>query len=230
MNSCSGSGSAAVVSNCYQLAWILAVFRVASEVCDSGRWLKFKLDYSPQFSSAKLKMAIAVFKVIWVSPDDKTGESEVGASSNINALLTCLLLWILWDVTSFYWTRFHFGNSNAKLFSATRLSWIKSLLWFGSDNKVDHSSHIITKKKQFWVRQNKIMTQWWNYNFYGRGCCDSRDHGDWHRLPMPVSDPRHDTDTTEPNAPRLIYLAGWNTKTPIDGRLLSFLFTFDPDT
>ena len=32
MNSCSGSGSAAVVSNCYQLAWILAVSRVASEV------------------------------------------------------------------------------------------------------------------------------------------------------------------------------------------------------
>ena len=31
MNSCSGSGSAAVVSNCYQLAWILAVSRVASE-------------------------------------------------------------------------------------------------------------------------------------------------------------------------------------------------------
>ena len=23
----------------------------------------------------------------------------------------------------------------------------------------------------------------WNYNFYGRGCCDSRDHGDPHRLP-----------------------------------------------
>ena len=45
-----------------------------------------------QFSSAKLKMAVAVVKVIWVSPDDKTGESEVGASSNINALLTCLLL------------------------------------------------------------------------------------------------------------------------------------------
>ena len=49
-------------------------------------------------------------------------------------------------------------------------------------------------------------------------------------LARPVSDSRHDTDTTEPNAPRLIYLAGWNTKTPIDGRLLSFLFTFDPDT
>ena len=32
VNSCSGSGSAAVVSNCYQLAWILAVSRVASEV------------------------------------------------------------------------------------------------------------------------------------------------------------------------------------------------------
>ena len=42
----------------------------------------------------------------------------------------------------------------------------------------------------------------WNYNFYGRGCCDSRDDADPHRLPMPVSDPRHDTDTTEPSAPR----------------------------
>ena len=27
------------------------------------------------------------------------------------------------------------------------------------------------------------------------------------------TDFRHDTDTTEPNAPRLIYLARWNTKT-----------------
>ena len=29
---------------------------------------------------------------------------------------------------------------------------------------------------------------------------------------LTVSDSRHDTDTTEPNAPRLIYLARWNTK------------------
>ena len=79
VNSRSGSGSAVVVSNCYQLAWILAVSRVASEVYDSRRWLKFKRDHSPLFSSAKLKMAIAAVKVIWVSSDDKTDESEVGA-------------------------------------------------------------------------------------------------------------------------------------------------------
>ena len=66
----SGSGSAAVVSNCYQLAWIVSVSRVPSEVCDSRRWLKFKLDHSPLFSSAKLKIAIATVKVIWVSSDD----------------------------------------------------------------------------------------------------------------------------------------------------------------
>ena len=47
----------------------------------------------------------------------------------------------------------------------------------------------------------------------GGGCCDSGDHGDPHRLPRPVSASRHDIDTTEPNAPRLIYLARWNTKT-----------------
>ena len=29
---------------------------------------------------------------------------------------------------------------------------------------------------------------------------------------LTVSDSRHDTDTTEPNAPRVIYLARWNTK------------------
>ena len=72
VNSCSGSGSAAVVSNCYQLAWIVSVSRVASEVCDSRRWLKFKLDHSPL-------LAIAAVKVIWISSDDKTGESEVAA-------------------------------------------------------------------------------------------------------------------------------------------------------
>ena len=41
-------------------------FGVASEFCDSRRWLKFKLDDSPLFSSAKLKMTIAAVKVIWV--------------------------------------------------------------------------------------------------------------------------------------------------------------------
>ena len=57
------------------------------------------LDHSPLFSSAKLKMVIVAAKVIWVSSDDKTGESEVGANSN--SLLTCLVLlsllryWIL---------------------------------------------------------------------------------------------------------------------------------------
>ena len=48
---------------------------------------------------------------------------------------------------------------------------------------------------------------------------------------LTVSDSRHDTDTTEPNAPRLIYLGRWNTKqTNKDGQLFSFLFTFDPGT
>ena len=50
--------------------FIVSVSRVASEVCDSRRWLKFKLDHSPLFSSAKLKIAIAAVKVIWVSSDD----------------------------------------------------------------------------------------------------------------------------------------------------------------
>ena len=46
-------------------------------------------------------------------------------------------------------------------------------------------------------------------------------------LARPVSDPRHDTDTTEPNASRLIYLARWDTKqTKTDG---SFPF-FSPLT
>ena len=79
MNSCNGRGIAVVVSNCYQLDGILAVSRVASRVCDSRRWLKFKLDHSPLCFSAKLKMAIAAVKMIWVPSDDKTGESEVGA-------------------------------------------------------------------------------------------------------------------------------------------------------
>ena len=35
-------------------------------------------------------MAVAAVKVIWVSSDDKTGESEAGANSN--ALLTCVLV------------------------------------------------------------------------------------------------------------------------------------------
>ena len=47
--------------------------------------------YRRPFPSAKLKMAVAAVKVIWVPSDDKTAESEVGANSNINALLTCLL-------------------------------------------------------------------------------------------------------------------------------------------
>ena len=66
--------------------------------------MKFKLDHSPLFSSAKLKMAIAAVKVIWLSSDDKTGESKVDANSN--ALLTCLnfvtLLAILVKKISFW--------------------------------------------------------------------------------------------------------------------------------
>ena len=42
-------------------------------------------------------------------------------------------------------------------------------------------------------------------------------------LARSVSDSRHDTDTTEPNAPRLIYLARWNTKqTNKDRQLFPF--------
>ena len=48
--------------------------------------------FSPIISFAKLKMAVADVKVIWLSYDDKTGESEVGGNSRINALLTRLLL------------------------------------------------------------------------------------------------------------------------------------------
>ena len=44
--------------------------------------------HSPLFSSGKLKIAIAAVKVIWVSSDEKTGESEV--SVNSNGLLTCV--------------------------------------------------------------------------------------------------------------------------------------------
>ena len=55
-----------------------------------GDGLKFKLDHSPLFSSAKLKMPIVAVKVIWVSSDHKTGESEAGANSN--ALVTCVFV------------------------------------------------------------------------------------------------------------------------------------------
>ena len=60
----------AVVAQRLFLTVILAVSRVASEVCDSRRWLKFNLDHSPLFSFAKLKIAIAAVTVIWVSSDD----------------------------------------------------------------------------------------------------------------------------------------------------------------
>ena len=80
----------AVRSLRFTLTGVLSVSRVASEVCVSRRWLKFKLDHrhSPLFSTAKLKIAIATVKEIWVSSGGKTGESEVGANSN--GLLTCV--------------------------------------------------------------------------------------------------------------------------------------------
>ena len=39
------------------------------EIQNILKWLKFKLDHSPLFSSAKLKIAIAAVKVILVSSD-----------------------------------------------------------------------------------------------------------------------------------------------------------------
>ena len=61
----------------------------------------------------------------------------------------------------------------------------------------------------------------------GPGCCDSCDHGDPHRLPWPVSDSRHD-DTKEPNAPKLIYLARWNTNKTIKQRRTAPFLLYSP--
>ena len=130
--------SPVVVSNCYQLAWILAVSRVAS-------W----------------GLAIDAVKVIWVSSDDKTGESEVIweitfamylylLSANSNALLTCLFLWILW----------------------------RSLDFSEQDFILETVMRSYSRRQDF---------------------------------------------TTEPNAPKLIYLARWNTKTNKQRRTAPFL-------
>ena len=51
--------------------------------------------HPPLFSSAKLKMAIAAVKVILVSSDDKTVESEVGANSNANVFVALNLVTLL---------------------------------------------------------------------------------------------------------------------------------------
>ena len=64
---------------------------------------------------------------------------------------------------------FIWWNINAWLFSATRLSWIKSSCWFASDNEVDNSSHIITKKKK---NNNSSSSEWnwpnnWTITFIG---------------------------------------------------------------
>ena len=57
-------------------------------------------------------------------------------------------------------------------------------------------------KKKKLVSSPGMRKQYLSQLICGRGCCDSRDHADPHRLPMPVSDPRQDIDTTEPSAPR----------------------------
>ena len=46
---------------------------------------------STPISFRQVEDGVAAVKVICVPSDDKTGESEVGANSNSNALLTCLL-------------------------------------------------------------------------------------------------------------------------------------------
>ena len=154
MNSCSGSGSAVVVSNCYQLAWILAVSRVVSEVCDSRRRLKFKLDHSPLFSSAKLKMAIAAVKaVIWISLQNWW---ERSCCLNSNAWLTCLLLWILWRYVLDF-------SEQAFILETVMRTYSRRLDFLELNPYVDYSSHIITKKK----KTNNLefrRIKWWPNN------------------------------------------------------------------
>ena len=53
-----------------------------------------KLDHSPLCFSAKLKMAIAAVKMIWVHSDDKTGESEdINLTDNFCNLFICQFKW-----------------------------------------------------------------------------------------------------------------------------------------
>ena len=73
MNSCSGSGSAAVVSNCYQLAWILAVFRVASEVLRLEEMAEIQARSQPPIFFHRVEDGDRRCQT------DKTGESKVGA-------------------------------------------------------------------------------------------------------------------------------------------------------
>ena len=86
-------------------------------------------------------MAVAAVKGIRVSSDDKTGESEVGANSNINALLTCLLF-------EFCETLLDFSEQDFILETVMR-SYSRRVDFFeliASENKVDYSFHIITIK------------------------------------------------------------------------------------
>ena len=81
MNSCSGSGSAAVVSNCYQLAWILAVFRVASSLRADDRSEVLRLEEMAEIQ-ARSQPPIFFHRVEDGDrrcQTDKTGESKVGA-------------------------------------------------------------------------------------------------------------------------------------------------------
>ena len=97
---------------------------------------------------------------------------------NSNALLTFANVFVALNFV----TLLDFSEQGFLLETVMR-SYSRRLDFLELNPYVDYSFHIITKKKkQSWVPQNKIMTHEWNYNFYGRGCCDSRDHGDPHRF------------------------------------------------
>ena len=145
---CRGSGSAAVVSYCYQLAWILAVSRDASEVLRLEEMAEIQARSQPPIFFRQVedgdRRCQSDLDILW-----RQNCWERHWCLNSNALLTFANVFVALNFV----TLLDFSEQNFLLetvmrnyFSATRLSWIKSLRWFVSDNKVDLSSHITTKK------------------------------------------------------------------------------------
>ena len=153
MNSCSGSGSAAVVSNCYQLAWILAVSRVASEVLRLEEMAEIQARSQPPIFFRQLedgdRRCQSDLDILW-----RQNWWERSWCLNSNALLTFANMFVALNFV----TLLDFSEQDFILETVMR-SYSRRLDFLELNPYVDYSSHIITKKKkQFWDPQNKLMT------------------------------------------------------------------------
>ena len=133
-------GSAAVVSNCYQLAWILAVSRVASEVLRLEEMAEIQARSQPPIFFRQVedgdRRCQSDLDILW-----RQNWWERSWCLNSNALLTFANVFVALNFV----TLLDFSEQ-AFILETVMRSYSRQLCFLELNPYVDYSSHVITKK------------------------------------------------------------------------------------